>query len=129
MEEGLQSSPPTDAELQAWLDRHPEPFRREPRVAFRQVYLNPNRRGDARTLLARLASLGPEADVAALGDSLMLLPDQVELTPQGEVARLFGAAFADRLLQVEPGRWAGPLESGYGRLGRYTVVVEQAKAR
>jgi hypothetical protein len=113
------SPAPTDADLQAWLESHPDAFRREPQIAFRQVYLNRIRRGavaeaDARKLLARLAALGPEADLAEIGDSLMVLPQQVELTPRSEVARLFGDPFTDRLLQIEPGRWTGPLESGYG---------------
>ncbi len=30
------------------------------------------------------------------------------------VANTFGDQFADGLLAVEPGKWSGPLESGYG---------------
>ena len=73
--DSVDSVPPTDAELQAWLTEHPDAFRTEGEVAFRQVYLNPERRGasldaDARRLLARLSAAGPDVDVAALGDSL-----------------------------------------------------------
>ena len=32
---------PTDAELNAYLQAHPETFRVEPRFTFRQVYLDP----------------------------------------------------------------------------------------
>ena len=58
-EDSIDSTPPTDAELQAWLEQHPEAFRVEPEVAFRQVYLSPDRRrasleGDGRRLLAQL---------------------------------------------------------------------------
>jgi hypothetical protein len=56
--------PPSDEELQEWLDRHPDVFRPEVKVAMRQVYLNPERRGgsaDAATLLGRLRSAGPGA--------------------------------------------------------------------
>ena len=36
---------PTDAELQAYLQAHPDPFRVDPRFTFRQVFLNPDKRG------------------------------------------------------------------------------------
>lgn len=53
--------PPTDAQLEAWLAKHPAVFGSEPQVALRQVYFNPARRGpaaraDAEKLQARLRS-------------------------------------------------------------------------
>lgn len=117
-EDALDAAPPTDAELQAFLDTYPDNFRREPRLSFRQVMLDPQRRGaaladDARELLARLQAADPAADLGALGDS-RLLPEGLEGAPLREVARLFGEEFAGALLKVEPGRWAGPVRSGYG---------------
>jgi hypothetical protein len=108
---------PTDSDLEAWLRSHPESFRAEPQVAFQQVYLSPQRRGqaveaDARKLLARLVT-APTADAPALGDPLMI-PDRFELSPRSEVVRVLGTAFADAVLQIEPGNWAGPIVSGYG---------------
>jgi hypothetical protein len=69
---------------------------------------------EAQALLARLTALGPGADVSGLGDPLRLLPDEVELTPRHEVVGLFGETFAKGVLGLPPGRWAGPVESGYG---------------
>jgi len=118
-EEGVDAAPPPgDAELQAWLAAHPDAFLREPRVTFRQVYLDPNRRrgtleADSRKLLERLSMAGPQARIDALGDPLML-PQDVQDSDRGEVARLFGDAFADSLLKTPPGRWTGPVRSGYG---------------
>ena len=48
---------PTDAELNAYLQAHPDKFRVEPRFTFRQVYLDPEKHGaslarDAAQLLA-----------------------------------------------------------------------------
>ena len=45
VEDAASSAPPTDAELEAWLDKHPQSFRAEPQLAFRQVYVSPERRG------------------------------------------------------------------------------------
>ena len=50
VEDDAQSAPPTDAELQAWLDAHREAYRRDPDVGFRHVLVSrararPGRRG------------------------------------------------------------------------------------
>jgi len=79
-EDTIDAAPATEAELQAWLDAHPDAFRTEAQVAFRQVYLSPDRRGaavdaDARALLARLSAAGPSAATDHVGDALMLPGD------------------------------------------------------
>jgi PPIC-type PPIASE domain len=117
-EDSSSASPPTDAELQRWLDHHPDHFRAEPRVSLRQVFLNPARgqeavRRDVKRLLSRLSTAGAGANIEGLGDRLML-PGEMPLSARGEVARVFGAGFADEVLKLEPGRWVGPIESGYG---------------
>jgi parvulin-like peptidyl-prolyl isomerase len=119
VEDDAQAAPPPEAELQAWLDAHPDTYRRDPQVAFRQVLVSA---AAARPLLARLTALGPGADVADLGDPLRLLPGEVGPSPRREVAGLFGDAFADGVLGLPPGRWAGPIQSGYGL---HLVVVAQ----
>jgi hypothetical protein len=117
-DEAIDSAPPTDAELAAWLEAHAEDYRIEPQVALRQVYVSRDRHGasaeaDARVLLARLEAQGPDAALDRFGDSLML-PAEFGLEPLREVARTFGEKFADAVLALPPGRWAGPVESGYG---------------
>jgi len=117
VEDSVDAAPMTDQELQAWLERHPEQFRTEPEVAFRQVYLSPDRRGesaerDAKRLLATLSTAN--ADLPAdVGDASML-PVEVELSTRRDIASQFGDSFADQLVAIEPGRWAGPLRSSYG---------------
>jgi hypothetical protein len=120
------ASPPTHAELEAWLGKHPQSFRAEPQLAFRQVYVSPERRGasaraDAGTLLARLRARGPDATIDRLGDASMLPADQ-PLEPLRGVSRTFGEDFAQELMKVEPARWTGPVESPYGL---HLVLVRQ----
>ena len=55
-EDADRQAPPTDAELQAWLDAHPEQFRSQPRVSFRQVHLGSERRRDSLEADARKAA-------------------------------------------------------------------------
>jgi hypothetical protein len=112
------SARPTDAELKTWLDRHPDTFRVDPRVAFRQVYLSPSRRGpslrsDSEKMLARLRAAGPEAAIERAGDPTML-PAEQPLEPLREIAGTFGDDFAQALLNLGPGQWNGPVESAFG---------------
>jgi PPIC-type PPIASE domain len=115
---------PTDAELQAWLDTHPDDYRIEPTYSFRQVYFDPDRHagslddaiGEVRSALAR------GADAGKAGDSTML-PRAMSRASVTEVRRNFGDDFADALADVVPGSWAGPLRSVYGV---HLVYVEGA---
>jgi hypothetical protein len=109
---------PSDEELREYLAQHPDLFRSEPRLTFRQVYLNPERRGDAvqqdaARLLAELHRAGTQADFAAMGDSTLLSPELVDVR-MSEVAGMFGALFVRQLSQLPPGRWQGPVLSSYG---------------
>ena len=112
------ATPITDAELSAWLNRHPDSFRVEPKVAFRQVAVRPDRHGsslraDTEKLLAKLRAGGPDAAIEHMGDASML-PAEQPLEPLYDVARDFGEDFAKDLLKIEPGHWEGPIESPYG---------------
>jgi hypothetical protein len=118
VEDDALQAPVTDAELQAWLDRHPDAFAAESRVALQQVYLSADRRGssvraDAERLLARLRAADPREDTTRLGDPTML-PHALPLGPLAEVARAFGSDFAAKIDALEPGQWTGPIESSYG---------------
>ena len=95
------------------------------------MYLNPAKRGnsiqdDSRKILENLRAAGPPTDNSLAGDALML-PNQVDLTPLGEVSRVFGRSFADEILALEPGRWSGPIASGYGL--HLVYVTERKEGR
>ena len=114
----LDTSAPGDAELQAWLDVRADQFRREPEIAFRQIYLSPKKRGasvteDALALREQLAKVTAGAGMNQLGDTSML-PGDLPLSPVSDVGRLFGQDFIRELVKLEPGRWAGPVTSSYG---------------
>jgi hypothetical protein len=117
-EDTAAAAPSTDADLQGWLDKHPDKFRIEPRLAFSQVYLNATHAGDnasaaASKVLAQLDSAGESVAAAELGDTTML-PHRVPLSRVDEIASVFGDEFARRIAQLERGRWVGPIQSGYG---------------
>ncbi len=109
---------PTEEELNAYLTAHAETFRQQRQFTFRQVYLNPERRGpklagDTGQLLAQLQQAGAPADVSELGDSF-LLENNFQSLPSAEVGKQFGENFAARLAELPTGQWQGPVESGYG---------------
>jgi hypothetical protein len=109
---------PDDAELQRFLDQHREDFGAEPQIAFSQIYLNPDRHGDAITrdadrLLARLGAGDGRLDYGADSDVLPV-PNDFEATPLHAVGSIFGEDFAAALAAEPAGRWVGPIRSGYG---------------
>jgi hypothetical protein len=127
--ESAEPSVPTDTELQAWLTSHADRYRQGPRFAFRQVGVrgsdgSADADAQARRLLARLASKGPEASLEGLGD-LKMLPADVDLAPRSEVERLFGTVFADALADLPLGQWSGPVASSFGQ---HVVFVLQREA-
>jgi hypothetical protein len=109
---------PTDEQLRAYLKEHPDAFRADRRFTFSQVYLDPQRRGanldrDAAQMLAQLRGSRSKADIAALGDSLML-ENEFKALPASEAVKQFGEKFAAKLGEMRAGQWQGPIESGFG---------------
>lgn len=109
---------PDDAQLQAYLEGHPETFRTSRRYSMSHVYLNPQRHGPGlgdttRRLLADLKSAGRDAEPAGRGDAF-LLDHRFDDIAAEELARLFGAGFETRLRALPVGEWQGPVPSGYG---------------
>jgi hypothetical protein len=118
-EDVAQLREPAPDELRRWFDRNAERFTLPGRITFRHLYFSPDRRGarareDAARALSRVAGAPMDAPEAiALGDPFMFQDYYGDRTPD-DVARTFGPGFARTVFQTPPGRWAGPLESGYG---------------
>ncbi len=109
---------PSEEELERFLDEHPDRFTVPARLTFTQIYLNPDRRAvgavaDAEQLLLALRDRGDDVDPTAFGDRTLIEPYHERVSPR-EIARLFGARFADAVTPLATGRWHGPVESGYG---------------
>jgi hypothetical protein len=109
---------PTDAELVDYLRRHPARFAEPARVAFSHVFFSRARRGeaaagDARRALDRLVARGDAMPADGLGDPF-LAPREQPLQSAHELGKLFGPGFANEVLALAPGGWAGPLRSTHG---------------
>ncbi len=129
IEDGAASETPSESDLQAWLDAHPEKFRMPERRALRQVLLSADKRGAraAADAEAALASLKAGGDPADLGDRSML-PAAIPLTTQEGVAALFGADFAAAAFAAGEGGWFGPVASPFGQHVAMLVDVEPGRA-
>lgn len=108
---------PTQSELEALLRANPRKFEIEPAIAFRHVFLSPEKRGakigvDAAALLTTLLS-NTEVSLDTLGDAT-LLPDELPLTGKAAIGQMFGPEFANALDQQIPGKWGGPIQSAFG---------------
>ncbi|HSH17571.1 MAG TPA: peptidylprolyl isomerase [Verrucomicrobiae bacterium] len=120
--------PPSDAELQEFLEGNAAWFMQDAGFTFQHVYFNPERRGDsaatdAREALVSLRAAAPGLDAISLGDGFMLGHD-FQAASLTFLARMFGGAFATELPELPVGSWQGPIESGYGL---HLVRIESAQ--
>ncbi|MEK1934151.1 MAG: peptidylprolyl isomerase [Pararhizobium sp.] len=107
----------TDAELDAYLKANAATFEIDPLLAFQQVFLNPQRRGDriaqdAASVLEALLT-NPATDRALFGDPTLLPPD-LPLSGRTSIGQTFGADFAEELSKAPLGQWSGPVDSVFG---------------
>jgi hypothetical protein len=108
-------SEPTDEDLRTFMKKNTEKYLVDPQVSFRHVYVNADKRGknagaDARQILARL---NEGIDPDTVGDPFLLGPE-VRLSPLWEISKQFGEPFGRKLLELKPGTWTGPVQSGFG---------------
>jgi hypothetical protein len=127
-EDQFSPAPPSDAELQQFLQDNAAWFVQDAGFTFQQVYFNAERRGDAaaadaREALVSLRAADPGLDAISLGDGFMLGHD-FQATSLTFLARMFGSAFAKDLPKLPVGSWQGPIESGYGL---HLVRIESAQ--
>lgn len=106
-----ESRTPSDAELQAMLDRDPARYAEDPQASFDQVYLGadtPENRARAQNALARLRR------GEAVSPTPAPIPATFNAARSEAISMQFGDDFAIALRNLAPGQWNGPLASGLG---------------
>jgi hypothetical protein len=112
-------TPPTEGELVAYFDAYQHRYQEPALYTFTQVFVDPDKRGDAtladaEAIKATLIAGGDTIeDPGSLGDSFMLQSYYPEKAPL-EIQKMFGSGFAESLVELAPGEWHGPVLSGYG---------------
>jgi len=122
---------PGDAELQSFLQAHPELFQSEPLFSIRQIYFNPQLHGgnlhrDLARALEDLERAGSHANTADLGDPF-LLERSFENVSLSDVKKTFGDHFASALAALRLAMWQGPIDSGYG--AHLVFVAQRSESR
>jgi len=110
---------PSTDELRTWFGQNSTLFAQPPRASFRHLYFSPDQRGararaDAEQALEQLAGQPEDTPLAAsLADPFMFQDYYRDRAPEF-LGKEFGPLFAQSLIQLTPGSWQGPIESGFG---------------
>jgi len=110
---------PEDGELEQYFKDNIDLFRAPDLISFYHVFIDPDARGnatldDAAKLMEDLQKAGaPDSNAAAAGDRFML-ENKYSQASKLDVRRHFGSGFAESIMQLEPGKWHGPVLSGFG---------------
>ncbi len=104
---------PAAGDLEAHLTANEQTYRHEPRLAFEQIYLGEAPSPKSVTDLFNTLRSDPATDPSVLGER-SLLPAQLGLSRPEAIDGTFGKGFFERISEIQPGEWAGPVKSGYG---------------
>lgn len=110
---------PTEAELKAWFERNAQRFALPPHASFRHLYFSPDKHGKAAydaaaAALPQISRSAPgDPALGAVGDPFMFQNYYGGATLD-QISKAFGQEFSEALFRFTPGKWAGPVRSGYG---------------
>lgn len=104
---------PSDADLQALLDKDPARYASPPRYTLEQRYLGPDSPALGSAIKTQLAALKPGA-TPTLPSAPIPLPTRLDDVPALDLATQFGDEFAAALDKAPLGQWTGPIPSGFG---------------
>ncbi|MCP5058072.1 MAG: peptidyl-prolyl cis-trans isomerase [bacterium] len=106
--------PPTEAELQEYLDAHPKRWRRPARVTLTQLYY----RTEEAAAAARVRlpeGVDPEDPALRALPHPLPIPMHLPRHSERDVARLLGPDFAQAAFAAPDLTWSGPFRSAYGQ--------------
>ena len=115
---------PSDAQLQALLDKDPARYAAPPRYSLEQLYLGDDTPALRAAATASLQGLKPGARPAIAAADLPV-PARFDNASQTDLAAQLGDDFAAALAALPVGRWTGPVASGFGL---HLVRIEQRLA-
>lgn len=120
----VSQSPPTDQQLQDYLDENSSDYLVQPLYTFRHVLFRVDddavqARERAMSTLQSLRS--GDADAENAGDP-SLLPMSFSRARSADVDATFGTGFAGQLEGLQPGEWHGPVSSG---IGLHLVLIDE----
>lgn len=121
----------TDEELVRYFQENGERYQNPDLISFIQVFFDPDKRDastleDATRTLMELQGAGePDPETLAAGDATLMQRHFLKASER-EIGRVMGSNFAEAVAQLEPGRWHGPVRSGFGVHLVYVYAVQKA---
>lgn len=122
---------PVEGEIERYFDENRELYQKPDLISFYQLFFNPDKReastlDDAAQVLAQLQEQGePGPETLQAGDRFMLPNEFMAETEMG-VSRQLGKEFAESVMNLDEGRWHGPILSGYGAHLVYVFDFEES---
>ena len=110
---------PSDEELVVFFKENKNKYKIPDSTTFTHIFFDPDKREEntltdaeeSKAKLNKLEQLPTELD--QYGDAFMLQSYYPEKSEQ-EISKLFGTQFAKEVSEQSPGKWYGPVLSGYG---------------
>lgn len=115
LDAAVPTAEPTDAEVSAWFWAHSAELERPARLSFTHVFFRRDRiDGDLEHVAAEaVASLEGGAAPSSMGDPFVR-GSSFAARSRDELATIFGADFAARVMEAPEKRWSGPIPSSFG---------------
>jgi hypothetical protein len=131
LDDTIRTTEPSEQELRTLYETRPDLAYTPARVSFTHVFFDRGHGDDraAREVRAALAMLSQASGAIAEHGDPFLLGDAFAEQDEQALINLFGAAFARAVLAAEPGRWSGPIPSGYGLHLVKVTAVQPSRAR
>jgi len=113
------ATPPTEEELEDYLERHRDRFEQPAELTFAHVFLSASTRGDhldedAKALFERLRRQPLDPESAAEFSDPFPIGLRMQAYTWNRVVARFGKPFAERAFAMQPGAWSDPIASPYG---------------
>lgn len=106
-----ESKTPSDAELQALIDKDPARYAEDPLTSFEQIFLGADTPDTRRTAEQQLPILRSGGTVPILP---IPIPGKFSDASSADIAAQFGDEFTLALRGQPTGQWSGPVASGLG---------------
>ncbi len=116
-----EAAQPSDADLQALLDKDPARYAEPPRYTLEQRYVGDDTAANRARAAIDLAALQAGRD-PGIAQAPLPIPVRFTNAPAFDLATQFGDEFAAALAKAPVGQWSGPVPSGFGL---HVIKVEQ----
>lgn len=113
--EEMASESPSDSELREWMSENSGKYALPPSYDLQQIYLGQAGPTDPSKVEEMIGQLSRETKKPADFNIPISLPGKLVAADASVINRQFGEQFTKALEELEPGKWTGPVTSGFGQ--------------